>query len=409
MLTNKELGPFTVGEVIREGRYSTLYTVQGDERYVIQALTPILAQDIMYPSRFRQQMERATQLDHAHLLPLHNYGTDAGYSYVVTPRMETRRFDRMPDVDTALEIIQQVAAVLGYIHSQGWVHGDVCLDTIVFDDAGDAYLSGVGLAAFVQDTYKLIGIEDLITDPAYTAPEQWQRQSITPATDVYALGILAYRLLMGQVPFEASTQGAVQYQHLNETPLPIHNKRPELPPAVDAVIQKALAKQPHERYPSAPAFAKALSWTVQGEPDTVVSPPEIDDEQAEDKAPLPVYQRRPKTVGWFLRRVGCGALVVVWILLMLSPCVLVTVLAQGEFVVNLSDRAGHEIRLFEIQNDQSRGFGLSWGLLDKKDDDGYCLATHVRYWMWEGDADNSDYCQCYTPSGEADSSRQCEP
>lgn len=404
ILTNKALGPYVVGNLVAEKRYTTRYLVQGANAHALEILTTALAQDIMYPSRFRQQMERVTQLEHPHLLPVHNYGTDDGYSYVVLPNWSGRAFEQLTDVDAVLELLQQIAGVLGYIHSQGLVHGDLCLEQVVFDEGGNAYLGGVGLAVFVHDTLSLIGDVAFMTDPAYTAPEQWQGETATPYTDIYALGVLAYRLLTGRVPFEASTQGAVQYQHLNEMPIPIHIQRPDIPPTADSIIQQAIAKQPHERYPSAPAFVKALLTAIQGETAT-----EDDTVAQDDHAMAPAYQHRPKTVGWWLRRAGCGLMLGTWVMLMLSPCVFITVLAQGEFVVNFSDRPGHEIRLFEIQNEQARGFGLSWGGVKNKANDGFCIATHVKYWMWEGKAENTDYCQCYTTGYAVDDSRQCEP
>jgi hypothetical protein len=97
------------------------------------------------------------------------------------------------------------------------------------------------------------------------------------------------------------------------------------------------------------------------------------------------------------RRIGCLSMLIVWFVLMLSPCLLLTVIVRGEATLPLSDKPGHQIRMFKVFEDDVRGFGLSWGSAEQGDSsDDVCIKSHVRYFTWQGSGENVDFCQCYS-------------
>ncbi len=98
----------------------------------------------------------------------------------------------------------------------------------------------------------------------------------------------------------------------------------------------------------------------------------------------------------YLRRLGCLVVFVVWLICMTMPCFFVTLMVENEVVHRRSDRPGHEVRVFRVEDSDTQGFGLSWGSLKNEQDNGdYCVSTTTRFLVWEGTAETTDYCECY--------------
>lgn len=394
MMENQTLGRYQVGERVGTGRNASVYRVQATAHQVIKVLPVSLSEDISYPQRFDREMERTAQLEHPAILPLVDYGVEKGISYVVMPWMQSGSLaERMAagkalPISETLSILRRIAQALEYAHTQGVVHGDVHSGNILFDEDGNAVLSDFGLATVLQDTYGMMRQKRWVSDPAFLAPEVWETLNFSALSDIYALGVAAYQLLTGRLPFEASTPSAIEYQHRHEKPVPVSAQRPDLPPEVDAILAKVLAKDPAQRYRSAAAFVQALAELVEGEGES-----EIAEAVIENETEKPVVRRLGK--GWWTRRVGCWLLIGIWFLLMLSPCLVITVLVQGEVVYGLSDKPGHELRIFKVQSETARGFGISLGTVERESDGNVCILTRVRYAVWRGDAEETNYCQCY--------------
>jgi serine/threonine protein kinase len=396
----QQLGRYKLGEAIATGSHARLYTVHDNTNLVIKVFPASLAEEASYSERFDRELERVSQLEHPHILRPVDYGVDGDVSYIVLPfcrggSLHAHLAAGNPlTAGTTIEILRQVAKAIDYAHEQGTVHRDVRPGNILFDDESRAYLADFGLAKIIQETYALYGDTRLVSDPAFTAPEQWQGSLGGAATDRYALGIIAYLLLTGKLPFEASTPGAVKYQHLNEFPTPVSVQRPEIPAAVDEVIAKTLAKQPDQRYAAASEFVQALAEAVQGEP--IIVPEMVESHKQTEPQVTQIPLRRPKTVTWWLRRLGCLLILVVWLLLMASPCLIVTVLVQGEATFALSDKPGHQVRIFKVQSDEARGIGFSIGTVQNESTDAACILTQVRFLLWQGRSQPTNYCQCFT-------------
>ncbi|MEK7328293.1 MAG: serine/threonine-protein kinase, partial [Chloroflexota bacterium] len=159
----------------------------------------------------------------------------------------------------AAKIIVDIAAALDYAHAQGVIHRDVKPANILVDKAGHAYLTDFGIAKLLEATADLTSTGASMGTPAYMAPEQTLNQLITPRTDVYSLGVMLYEMLTGYLPFDADTAMATALMHVN-APMPsLRQSNPALPAALEPIIEKALAKDPADRYSTAGELAKAFA------------------------------------------------------------------------------------------------------------------------------------------------------
>jgi hypothetical protein len=162
--------------------------------------------------------------------------------------------------EEASRIIREIGSALDYAHSKGVIHRDVKPSNIILNRQGNAILVDFGLALL---TDARIGNEAFGT-PEYIAPEQVKSSTqVTPQTDLYALGVILYEMFTGRLPFEAEAPLAIAQLHLNQAPPPPREFRPEVSPALEGVILKALAKAPQDRYPSGLALANALDRALQ--------------------------------------------------------------------------------------------------------------------------------------------------
>jgi len=170
----------------------------------------------------------------------------------------------LPSLGEVSLLLSQLAGAFDYAHSRGVIHRDIKPSNIMFDNQGNAFLVDFGIAKLLSTTSALTGTGMMLGTPLYMAPEQWRAEPPTAATDQYALGVTIYQLLTGHVPFEAPTPFGLMHKHLNETPTPLHIVRSDLPEAVTITLQRALAKNPADRFPTVTAFAQSFEQSSSG-------------------------------------------------------------------------------------------------------------------------------------------------
>ncbi|MBV9617052.1 MAG: serine/threonine protein kinase, partial [Ktedonobacteraceae bacterium] len=223
--------------------------------------------------RFRREADAIAALDHINIMPIYEYGEQGEMAYLVMPFVTGGTLRTLLEqkgilsLAEALPIIKQAAAALDCAHAQGIVHRDLKPGNILFHADGRALLADFGLAKVVRGNEDsstsdslttLTSVGTIIGTPEYLSPEQSTGQSIGPYTDIYSLGIVLYQMLGGRVPFTGSSPVTIALKHTMEAPPSLLQLNPTLPPAVETVVMKALAKLPEERFKSASEFAHAL-------------------------------------------------------------------------------------------------------------------------------------------------------
>ncbi|MEJ5370339.1 MAG: serine/threonine-protein kinase, partial [Bryobacteraceae bacterium] len=151
--------------------------------------------------------------------------------------------------------LTQIASALHYAHQRGIVHRDLKPNNVLLDALDNVYLTDFGIAKMLAGTtttaQSLTATGSVMGTPAYMAPEQWRSEPVDARTDIYALGIMLYEMLLGVLPFQADTPFSMMYKHFDAPPPPLRAINPALPPALESVVLRALAKDPADRYPSA--------------------------------------------------------------------------------------------------------------------------------------------------------------
>ena len=247
------------------------------DRYVaLKVLSTHLAQDTNFIKRFQQEAKIIAKLEHLHILPVYDHGEQDGYLYLVMRFIEAGTLkDRLKQgplsLDEARRVVQQVGSALEYAHQLGVIHRDMKPSNILVDPQGDCYLTDFGIAKIVEGTLGLTG-SGIVGTPHYMAPEQSRSHTVDHRADIYAMGIVIYEMVTGQLPYDAETPFAVVMKHISE-PLPLPRTiRPDLPEAVERVILKALAKDPADRYQSMRDLVTAFDQAVQTAPDKALVP-----------------------------------------------------------------------------------------------------------------------------------------
>ncbi len=265
-LIGQQFGPYKIVEKLGEGGMAVVYKgyQQSLNRHVaIKVLRQELAQDEEFVTRFRREALAVADLSHPNILQIYDAGFVQGLYYIVMAYVDGGSLRELIghgalEPDYALSIAAQVADALHHAHQRGIVHRDVKPNNILLSRDGRPLLSDFGIAKALHDSSGLTRTGMSIGTPEYMAPEQIQGQKVDGRTDIYALGIVLYEMLAGWAPFSSSTPVAALYKQVNEPPAPLRQVNINIPAWIEAVVNKALAKSPLERYQQASEFADAL-------------------------------------------------------------------------------------------------------------------------------------------------------
>jgi hypothetical protein len=233
----------------------------------LKVLAPTFADDTAFRERFIRESRAAAVVDHPHIIPVYGAGEFEGVLYIAMRfvaggdlRALLQREGPLPPSRAAF-LLSPLASALDAGHAAGLVHRDVKPANVLIDTSpgrpDHLYLSDFGLAKGNAST-GLTGTGQFLGTLDYCAPEQIGGRPARPQTDQYALGCVAYTMLTGTVPFPRDEVTAVLWAHMSEPPPLVTELRPDLPPAVDAVLARAMAKDPDERYPTCTEFAEAV-------------------------------------------------------------------------------------------------------------------------------------------------------
>lgn len=271
-LIGTRLGQYQIKEHIADGGMASVYRAHQatmGRDVAVKILLPSIVQDKTALDRFYIEVEVIAQLQHPHILPVHDFGEVDKSPYIVMAYLNGGSLaDKMGDImppDEMVRTVKQIADALDFAHSKGIIHRDFKPGNVLLDEQGNAYLADFGLAK-IAESENDITRASIVGTPAYMAPEQAQSESPTKAVDIYALGITIFQMLTGHVPYDGSSVMATMVAHIRE-PIPdIRESRPDLSGDMQDVIDKALAKEAPDRYSSAGELVKALLDVLQGTP-----------------------------------------------------------------------------------------------------------------------------------------------
>lgn len=270
-LIGQMLGGYEILERLGQGGMATVFLarqVSIDRDVAIKILPPTFMHDPTFLQRFEREVKVIARLQHPRILPVHDYGQIEGRPFIVMAYMEggtlDDRLDNAMSLEDTVRLVNQIAEGLDHAHGEGVIHRDFKPSNVLLDRAGNAFLADFGIAKINEATTALTG-SSIIGTPAYMAPEMFDQGAITPAVDIYALGITIYQMLTGHFPFEGDTPMRVMMQHVSALPPDVRIIRPDLPEEVGTVIQTAMAKRPEHRYPTAGMLAQALDAAARGQ------------------------------------------------------------------------------------------------------------------------------------------------
>lgn len=265
-MTSTELQPgakldqFTIERQIGQGAFSDVFlaTDPSGKQVVLKCPHESIMGDISTFDRFRRELDISRHLHHPGIQRSIDFTTDRSRPYMVmeyvdgeTLRAYMHRHKKLP-VDQAVDFGRQIAAAIGYAHSQGVLHRDLKPENILITPEGKLVVTDFGVALMAgarRLTWRWFSTA--LGTPDYMSPEQIQGKRGDSRTDVYAIGVILFEMLAGRVPWEGDNALAVMAQHLNAPVPPLHEINKEVPPPIEGIVRKCLRKVPNERYEDA--------------------------------------------------------------------------------------------------------------------------------------------------------------
>ncbi len=279
MTQPERIGKYHILEEIGYGGFATVYKAIDthlNRTVALKVMHPYWQGDDHFVERFRREGHAMQKLQHPQIITVYESGTLDGYLYIAMEYVpgptlkEVLKKEQVLPLDQAVAILEQIASALDYAHQQGIIHRDIKPANVILDSSTTsmrAMLLDFGLVKALASSSALTSRGMLIGSPEYMAPEQAnleRRSDVGPAADRYALGILAYRMLTGRVPFPGNTPATLN-AHENKPVPPPKDWRPDLPEEIANALLKMLAKNHQERFASASAFVTQLRVIVDAE------------------------------------------------------------------------------------------------------------------------------------------------
>jgi len=259
VLRHATLGEYEILTELGHGGMATVYLAHDlplDRKVAIKVLAPalfLMGEGMV--ERFRREARTAAALSHPHIIPIYAVKGNEELMYFVMKYVQGRPLDsiirdvgRLP-ISMVQTILAQVGDALGYAHRHGVIHRDIKSANIMLDEEGWAVVTDFGIAKVVEATgLTMTGVT--VGTPAYMSPEQCATREVTGASDQYSLGVVAYEMLTGGLPFPSTSTMTVMYAHFNQRPRPVPEVRHDCPPNLAAAVMRMLEKDPLQRWPS---------------------------------------------------------------------------------------------------------------------------------------------------------------
>lgn len=272
-MKQRSIGRYQIKQEIDHGGMSIVYLAH-DPRFRRDVAIKVLSSNLQEQQQVRARFEREARiiaaLDHPAIVPVYDFGEEGGQPYLVMRLMpggslsDLLTFGRLNLADTA-QIADRIGSALDAAHSRGVIHRDLKPANILFDAQGEAFLTDFGIVKIYEEEGAQSNMTGSVVlgTPAYMSPEQALGKPIDKRSDVYALGAVIYEMLTGLPPYKGPTSVSVAMKHVMDPVPHVAEFRPDISPELDAVVARAMAKDPSERYESAGDLASAFQEALQ--------------------------------------------------------------------------------------------------------------------------------------------------
>ena len=262
----EKIDKYVITDLLGEGAMGVVYRAMDSvlQRYVaVKVMTTGIARDQDLRERFLREARAAGSLQHPNIVTIYDFGEVGDQLFIAMQYIEgadltdiISQQQQLP-LHAKLDIIIDILNGLAYAHRRGVIHRDIKPANIRISSEGRAHIMDFGIARLSESSMTRSGV--LIGTPDYMSPEQVQGAELTPASDIFAVGTVLYELLTNTKPFKAETLHSVMYRIVSENPRPIQDVIPGLPPALQNIVSKALAKKVERRYSNAEAMSEDLT------------------------------------------------------------------------------------------------------------------------------------------------------
>ena len=303
-------GRYEITKLLGRGGMAVVFLAQDitlERQVAIKVLPPEMSHDTKLIPRFQQEAKTAAKLDHPNIIPIYRVESEGGLDYFVMKYVTGNSLEQLLEqgpipIDVARRVLREAALALGHAHKRRVVHRDVKPANIMLEEDGRVVLTDFGISKAAQGASQLTGTGTIIGTPHYMAPEQAKGLEVDGRADQYSLGVVGHQVLTGKQPFDGSAH-SILYKHVFEAPPPVGDLRPGVPKDLSAALERALSKDPEQRFATMEDFARAVGGDRRG-PATLVSAPVKPLEKA-----APARESRPRTA------IGLAALALVLCLL----------------------------------------------------------------------------------------------
>ena len=316
------LGRYQIADQLGRGGMATVFRAHDpalDRDVAVKVLPSYYTDDPTFVSRFSQEAQTIAKLSHPNILQIYDFGEDKGFTYIVAELVSGGTLqDKMRgeplSLEDTLRFMTPLAQALDYAHSQKIVHRDLKPSNVLLDEDSRPILADFGLARMLEAASRFTQTQAVLGTPQYMSPEQALGSDVDHRSDLYALGVMLYEMLVGRTPFRGDSPTATLMAHIHQPVPPPSTHHPDLDPALESLLLKALAKDPDDRFSTASEMLQSMtqrgikSLEVQTPADeataamdtgsaTITAPPAGVEAAAAartaEPAPTPLPRRRP--------------------------------------------------------------------------------------------------------------------
>jgi serine/threonine protein kinase len=264
-------GQYKVERLVGKGGMGAVFLAHDltlEREVAIKVLPPDISMDEHIVKRFQQEAKTAAKLDHTNIIPIYRVESEGGLNYFVMKYIAGTSLEDVLDqkqqlgIDYIQRVLWEAACALGHAHQRGVVHRDVKPANIMFDHDGRVMLTDFGISKALQAATGFTGTGMIIGTPHYMAPEQAKGGTVDGRADQYSLGVVAYRMITGELPYTGDSVHTILYKHIFEEVPRVSGKRVDTPDFLTNALSRALAKEPEQRFGTMEEFATAV-WPEQ--------------------------------------------------------------------------------------------------------------------------------------------------